>query len=270
MKKKTLTKMLLDILLAVVFTLMFDLSVPGGLTFHEIAGLGIGIALLIHLFLNWKWIKQVTILLFSKKVNSKMRFGYVVDFLLLIGVSIILISGVLISKVVFGFGTQSRNDFLIGLHYYTSYFLLILIGIHVGLHWDWVIRTFKKVLRINRSSTITRNTAKVVVRTVFVLGLLCTTFTVVRLAMPAWETARGSELNGRSSQISEQMYQDSAGEYNSRRDRDANGNEGFEGHGRGSRSPLLLVFFNSMIISAFAIPTYYIEKNLSRKGQYFA
>lgn len=76
MKKIIYVKIILDILMVLVFTLLFNKMVLG-MQFHEVAGLAIGAAVLVHCGLNWKWIKGVTLKLFNRKLPIKTRLGYI-------------------------------------------------------------------------------------------------------------------------------------------------------------------------------------------------
>lgn len=61
MKKVTYVKFAIDIVMAVVFVLLFNKQVLGGMTFHEIAGLAIAVIFLTHVLLNAQWVKKVTL-----------------------------------------------------------------------------------------------------------------------------------------------------------------------------------------------------------------
>lgn len=147
MKKINYVKFLLDTIMVIVFTLLFNKLVLG-LKFHEVAGLAIGAVVLVHCALNWKWIKGVTLKLFNKNTTIKTRIGYIIDILLLINVAIIIVTGIFISKELFPNLTLSGTPSFKFLHIASSYFSLMLIGIHLGLHWYWVISVFKKVFKI--------------------------------------------------------------------------------------------------------------------------
>ncbi len=54
-------KFIQNILLTIVMLLLMDPRSFYGLVFHEWAGLIIGIFFLIRTFLNWIWIKKVTV-----------------------------------------------------------------------------------------------------------------------------------------------------------------------------------------------------------------
>jgi hypothetical protein len=144
MKNISFIKITLDILMAVVFVLLFNKMAVAGLAFHEIAGLAIGLAFIIHIGLNWKWVKQVTLNIFSKKITAKTRFGYILNILLLVSFAFIIISGILISKVVFPNINLGVSPLFKSLHLTVSYFALLLVSIHIGLHWNWVMNLFKR------------------------------------------------------------------------------------------------------------------------------
>ena len=54
--KKNYTKIVLDLLMAVTFVLLMNPRVLNGLPFHEVAGLVIGVAILTHIGLNYRWV----------------------------------------------------------------------------------------------------------------------------------------------------------------------------------------------------------------------
>lgn len=168
MKKINYVKITLDILMAIVFLLLFNKNAIAGMTFHEIAGLIIGLAFLIHILLNFKWIKKVTVKFFSPKMKLKTRIGYIVDLLLLIDMALIIGTGISISKVIFsGIFKSAGNQ---SLHISLSYLALLLIGIHVGLHWSWVMNVFKNTFKISVKGKACRIINAVLVISLFAFG----------------------------------------------------------------------------------------------------
>lgn len=145
-KKKNVVKLVLDIAMGITFALLFNKRVLGGLAFHEIAGIAIGFAVLIHILLNLKFVQKITTRLFNRSLPHRTRLGYLLNVLLLISMGFIIVSGLLISKVVlpsFRFGNE--NWFKMS-HMSISYLALVLIGIHIGLHWHWVVTMFQRFL----------------------------------------------------------------------------------------------------------------------------
>ncbi|HZK54952.1 MAG TPA: hypothetical protein VFC84_12255 [Desulfosporosinus sp.] len=84
MKTLNYVKLSLDISMVLVFALLFNTRVFSGLVFHEIAGLALGGVFIIHLVLNGRWIKKVTVNLLSQKISLHIKIGYLVDVLLLL------------------------------------------------------------------------------------------------------------------------------------------------------------------------------------------
>ncbi|PKG24782.1 DUF4405 domain-containing protein [Niallia nealsonii] len=145
MKKINYIKFSLDLIMALLFVLFFNKQVLGGLTFHEIAGIGFAAAYFTHIFLNWKWVKNVTMKLFDRKLSWKVRGSYALNLLLLVFMSFIIISGIFISRVVFPNINIGNERWFQMTHISISFLVLALIGVHVGLHWQWVVNVWQKM-----------------------------------------------------------------------------------------------------------------------------
>jgi hypothetical protein len=149
---KNLVRLALDVALAVTFSLLFNMLVFGGLMFHETAGLAIGVGFILHKLLGWKWIRQVTLRLLRRQVSWRTGFVYLVDLLLLLGIGYILFSGLVISRVLVPYLLRPRSSFVyVNTHKSISFIALALAGIHLGLHWDWVVGIGKRMLGIGRT-----------------------------------------------------------------------------------------------------------------------
>ncbi|WP_438444077.1 DUF4405 domain-containing protein [Gorillibacterium sp. sgz5001074] len=147
-KRKNVVKLVLDMAMGVTFALLFNKRVLGGLAFHEIAGIAIGFAILMHILLNYRFVQKITMRLFDNKLPGKTRLSYFLNLLLLICMGFVMISGLLISKVVLpGFRYGNENWFKLT-HMGVSYLTLVLIGVHIGLHWHWVMSMFQRLLHL--------------------------------------------------------------------------------------------------------------------------
>ena len=96
--KKTMIKFSLDIVLAITFILIFNLGATG-IAFHEIASIALGIIIIVHVLLKWRWVEGITKKIFSKNIPGKTKFSYMMNILLLVNMAIAMISGLLISEV---------------------------------------------------------------------------------------------------------------------------------------------------------------------------
>lgn len=146
MKNKNGIKILLDLVMVILLVLMFKKNVIS-MSFHEIGGLVVCGLFVIHMLLNYKWIIGVTKKLFSKGLKFKTRLGYIINALLLLSMAFIGVSGILISKTIFTNISSNNMFWKIG-HQVVSGYGIILVGIHIGLHWDFLRNHFKKWIKI--------------------------------------------------------------------------------------------------------------------------
>jgi Domain of unknown function (DUF4405) len=140
-------KFILSLSMTIVMLLLMDPRSFYGLAFHEWAGLIIGVAFILHKILNWNWIKKVTVGFFGK-CKGRARLNYILDVLLLTGIILMILSGIAIARTI-DFSWLSLGGsriFWRVMHTSSSFITLALFGIHLGLHWRWVLQ----VLRINR------------------------------------------------------------------------------------------------------------------------
>jgi hypothetical protein len=139
MKNKNKWKLLLDAAMVVVFSILYSKSVIS-LAFHEVAGLIILGVALIHVLLNWKWVVGMTKKIFSKNLPAKTRVLYIVDFLLLVCVIVMIVTSLLISKKLFGTSIGNHSS-LNPVHFCAAAIMLLLIGVHLGLHFSYIKTT---------------------------------------------------------------------------------------------------------------------------------
>ncbi|WP_338448703.1 DUF4405 domain-containing protein [Niallia oryzisoli] len=170
MKKMNIVKLGLDMIMAVTFVLFFNKRVLGGLTFHEIAGLAIGGVFFIHVLLNGKWVKNVTLRLFDSKLPFKTRFNYFLNLLLLVTMLFVIISGIFISRVVFPNINIGNEQWFKVTHMSVSYLALVLVAIHVGMHWNWVVNTFKNILKLKGKRPAVGFVAKLAAAALLIFG----------------------------------------------------------------------------------------------------
>ncbi len=145
MSKQNINKLLLDL---GTFITLLVVSAPRftGETIHEWLSLALGGAIVVHLLLNWNWIVEVTARLFTKSAKN-LRFNYVLNWALFASGIMIMLSGLMISKsVVPFFGlTLPQNMSWKELHEVSTNITMILMGLHVAQHWNWIVNMFKRI-----------------------------------------------------------------------------------------------------------------------------
>ena len=134
-----------DAALLVAYTLAYSLGFTG-LAIHEWLGLGIGLALLLHLTLHWDWVVRTTVKLFAR--GGRDRGIWLLNLALLVVMTLCVLSGVLISQVaLYQLGISVHpGPFWINMHDTTSKLTLILVSVHVAVRWRWIASVARRLL----------------------------------------------------------------------------------------------------------------------------
>jgi hypothetical protein len=139
------TKLMMDILVAGLVLALLSTSLTG-LAWHEWLGIGVGVALIVHLLLGWKWIVSITQRLF-RSLPALTRITYVVDFTLFVAMVLTIYSGLMISRVAIpalGLNGAAPNFLWRGLHSFASRSLLVMVGLHLAISWNWIVSTVRR------------------------------------------------------------------------------------------------------------------------------
>jgi hypothetical protein len=137
-----------DAILIVAFTLVYSIGFTGQ-SVHEWLGVGIGLALTVHLSLHWDWVARVTHNLLSRR--GRARLPWLINLLLLAAMTLCVMSGIYISVVVLPvFGVSVGSPAAVGfwrrLHTLTANATLILVPIHVAMDWRWIAGVARRLV----------------------------------------------------------------------------------------------------------------------------
>ena len=140
------TKLLVDTLAFFGFLIAMDPR-STGIAIHEwlsLAGIG---AIIIHLLLNWNWIVEIT-RRFFKKVAGRSRLNYILNIALFIDMTLIMFTGIMISEVAIPFlGITLPQSFTLrALHSTAADLFTPILGLHLALHWSWLVNTIKRFI----------------------------------------------------------------------------------------------------------------------------
>lgn len=119
-----------------------------GLAIHEWLGLGLGLAVIAHLLLHWQWIAQITRRFFARTTGSA-RLNYVVNVFFFIDLTVIVASGIMISRVAlpfFGVELQTGGSMWRPLHTLAADAMVLILATHVALHGKWIVATANRLL----------------------------------------------------------------------------------------------------------------------------
>lgn len=116
-----------------------------GQAIHEWLGIAFGATIIVHLLLHWKWIVNVVRRFFTR-LPGQVRINSLLNSLLFSAVTLVIFSGIIISKVVLNaFGLSGSHDMIWRwLHSSATNAALVLVGLHVALHWKWIVSSVKR------------------------------------------------------------------------------------------------------------------------------
>lgn len=135
--------LLLDIGIGVAFVVEEEIHWTGIFN-HQILGLAFGAALIVHLVLHWRWVVTLT-RQFFKHFYHNSRVRYVLNLAIFIDMLIATISGILISRNLLNIPMSFQSFIVWGrLHFITSELAIILIGLHVIVHWKWILVSIRR------------------------------------------------------------------------------------------------------------------------------
>jgi hypothetical protein len=135
----------LDASLLTAYVLAYSIGFTG-LAIHEWLGLGLGLALLVHLTLHWDWVVRTTRKLLGR--GGRDRLIWLVNLALLIAMTLCVASGILISRVslsTLGISTPG-GPFWTSLHSTTATVTLGLVAVHVALRWRWIVTVGRRLV----------------------------------------------------------------------------------------------------------------------------
>lgn len=138
------TNLYVDLGIFAAFLVVFEPALTG-VTIHEWFSLAFAAAIVVHLLLHWNWIVSVTVKFFRKLWHTS-RLNYVLNVLLLAAFVAIMLSGIMISRSVapvLGLQLGEAREWRF-IHSSAANFSLLLLGLHVALHWKWIVSALKR------------------------------------------------------------------------------------------------------------------------------
>lgn len=125
----------IDIAMLVLYSVTMAYALTGNL-WHEIVGVMLGGLVLSHVFLNFAWFKNCVV---SPSLKRCFRLRNLLNVALTISFLGSIITGILHSQVLFAIWPWEGSVLLRQWHVALSYWFLLFVAIHVGLHWRGLI-----------------------------------------------------------------------------------------------------------------------------------
>lgn len=166
MNRRLLFNLVIDLLLLITFLLLFASPLTGNVV-HEIMGSLFFLLLAIHQLTHWSWYKNLA----KGKYYLLRAIHTTINLLLVACVIVISVTALGISQRLFIF--LPLNFGLIGsqIHIVLAYWGLIVVSLHIGLHWERLIGIVKKRLHLDQSKVISRYLLQIITVCFVIYGL---------------------------------------------------------------------------------------------------
>lgn len=143
MKLKQIVKACIDIIMTVLFIALMAYHITGN-SLHEWMGTILFALFMLHHILNLNWYKAI----FKGKYSAARILLTVLNVLLFAAMAGMMISGVMLSREVFGFLNLRAGMFSRRLHMISTSWGYLLMSAHIGLHFGLIAGIFKRKIPI--------------------------------------------------------------------------------------------------------------------------
>lgn len=139
-------KITIDFLMSLALLLLMAYGLVGEKA-HEWIGMGMLALFILHHLLNLTWLRNL-----GRGRYSPLRVVQtVLAALILLCMLLSMVSGIFLSKYIFSFlSGVGGYEFFVKMHILGAYWGLVLMSIHLGLHWNMMLAVWGKYLRPNR------------------------------------------------------------------------------------------------------------------------
>lgn len=126
-----------------------------GLPIHEWLSLALAAAFVLHLLLHWSWLAGVARRLLGSLPGSA-RFKALLNIALFIDFTLLTFTGVMISRAALpALGLSlAGSEAWMGLHRLTADASVFLMGVHLAIHWKWIVSTVRRYLTPGRRPAV--------------------------------------------------------------------------------------------------------------------
>lgn len=138
-----MARIFLDAVMPAAMMMAMGCQLTGGMA-HEIIGLCMGVMFAVHVWLNRHWYR----VFLSGLKNLRGILTVILDLTLTLVMSVLMVSGMIISQDLFVFLHLGGGMAVRQLHTSVAWWGLVLMSIHVGFHWEMVMNLCRRAFSI--------------------------------------------------------------------------------------------------------------------------
>lgn len=151
MNRKLAIKLSIDLGLTASMLAAFAYHLTGPAA-HEWIGLAMFALLTAHNGLNWRWYRNIG----WTGAGIRGRLSLAVTLALLAATIALLISSLMVSREIFTFIRADRGFLMRQIHSLAAYWILVLMSVHTGLHWNLITAVTRQLIRVGGLSRLRR------------------------------------------------------------------------------------------------------------------
>ncbi|WP_244441248.1 DUF4405 domain-containing protein [Mesorhizobium sp. STM 4661] len=117
---------------------------------HEIFGTAMFVLIAWHIAMNRLWFRNV----FRGRYDGRRVFTVLLHLFLIVNMAVLLATSIVISRSVLAFLPLPNIAYLREVHWFCAYWVMIVVGIHLGIHWIRVMALLRSMLGLSRGSPL--------------------------------------------------------------------------------------------------------------------
>lgn len=134
---------------------------------HELFGTALFVLVIVHNVFNRRWYGGVT----KRRMDATRIVNLVTIFCLAIGMTVMLVTSLLVSRDLFPFTALSGAFAVREIHMFAGYWVLLIVAIHLGTRWEVVMDVFRKTFDIQQPNAFRAWIARLVALAIVAWGV---------------------------------------------------------------------------------------------------
>ncbi|CAN7523469.1 DUF4405 domain-containing protein [Pararhizobium sp. LjRoot235] len=114
---------------------------------HELFGTALYALLIRHLVANWAWFRNLG----RGRYDARRLAILVLHAVLIVNMTVLLVTSLAISQSVVAWLPLADIAYLREIHWFSAYWLIVIVGLHIGVHWRRIMALVATSLRLKAS-----------------------------------------------------------------------------------------------------------------------
>jgi hypothetical protein len=166
MNRQLAARLIIDFAMVVLLSCAYAYRIINDVA-HEWIGISVFVLFVVHNAINWRWYKSS----FKGKYTLRRTIAAIVNITLLFTMATLLVTGLLQSRTALAFLHLPGDMALRQAHTSAAYWGLVLIAVHIGMHWEMIMTAMRKMMKITESNRLRTIALRAIAVLIFVYGV---------------------------------------------------------------------------------------------------